>query len=274
MTHDGNDHLTLTGKGRLLAKDEPGSIQNLVRLWGGSGGWQSWGRLSQSVTTGRAAFDDVAGVPLFEYLNDHPDEQAVFDEAMSESTRVASPGIASACDLGSIGTVIDIGGGNGTLMAALLVANPGLRGVVFDRPQALDGANKVLEASGVDRRCDVVAGNFFHDVPQGADAYLLKSVLHDWDDERSISILRRCRAASKPSSRLIIVESVIGTSDQEFGGNPFPLISDLNMLVYTGGVERSRDQFDQLVDSAGFQIDTVTACPSPSTLYVLSAHGV
>jgi hypothetical protein len=263
--------VAMTRDGLLLHPDTPGSVRNLVLLWGHQEAWRSWGELVHSVRTGEAAYDHVVGEPLFTHLGTHPEQQAVFNEAMAEITRVAVPGILAACDLGHHRHVTDIGGGSGTLIAAVLAAHPHLTGTIYDLPAAIAESAAVLAGAGVDDRCERQAGDFFEHVPAGADAYLLKSVLHDWDDRRAQAILRRCRAAMADDSVLYVVEPVMPTTDAELAGETFMIVSDLNMLVCLAGAERTEPELRTVLAASGLRLTDVTRCPPPSNLSVLRA---
>jgi hypothetical protein len=263
--------VALTEVGQLLRADVPGSIRNLVLLWGGDAGWRSWGQLAYSIQTGRTAFEHLVGRTLFEHLADHPEQRAVFNQALAESTRAAAAGIVEVYRLDGRQRLVDVGGGNGTLLAALLRANQHLAGVLLDRPSTITEAHAVLGGAGVLDRCEVVGGNFFDGVPTGADAYLLKSVLHDWADEQCRSILRNCRAAMADDAVLHVIEPIVPTDDAALMRETMMLTSDLNMLVCTGGIERTEDEFKALLADTGFRLTTVTRCPAPSNLSVLRA---
>jgi hypothetical protein len=189
-----------------------------------------------------------------------PEFSAVFNPAMAEGTKVAAPAVIAAGEFGRFGTIADVGGGCGTLLAAISAAHPGLHGIVFDIPRALAGAADVLDAAGVAGRCEQQPGDFFAEVPGGADAYLLKSVIHDWDDARAGVILASCRAAMSPAATLMLIEPV--TSNQLGRQAPFPVsYSDLNMLVCTSGRERTEDEFRGLLTAAGFAVRRIAPCP-------------
>jgi orsellinic acid C2-O-methyltransferase len=239
----------LTPGGQLLRTGTPGSIGNLAQLFCGDAVWRAWGELEWSVRTGEPSFEKLTGRPAFAYMADDPGMNAIFTEAMAEGTRMAAPGIVAACDLTGVTTLADIGGGNGTLLAAFLDAHPHLRGILFDSPS---GATAV-----VDDRCEVMTGDFFVSVP-GADAYVLKSVVHDWDDERSVTILSRIREAMPAHGVLLLVEPVLRDDPEVLGDQRMLLMSDLNMLVCLGGRERTRPQFEDLLTAAGLRLTDVT----------------
>jgi hypothetical protein len=240
----------LTPGGRLLRTGIPGSIGNVAQLFCGDAVWRAWGELEWSVRTGEVAFEKVTGRSAFAYMADDPVLNAIFTEAMAEGTRMAAPGIVAACDLTGVTTLADIGGGNGTLLAAFLDAHPHLRGILFDSPS---GATAI-----VDDRCEVVTGDFFVSVP-AADAYVLKSVIHDWDDERSVTILSRIREAMPPHGVLFLVEPVLVDEPAALPAQRMLLMSDLNMLVCTGGRERTESEFGALLAAAGLRLTAVTS---------------
>ncbi len=239
----------LTSGGQLLRTGLPGSIGNLAQLFCGDVVWRAWGELEWSVRTGEPSFEKLTGRPAFAYMADDPAMNAVFTEAMAEGTRVAAPGIVAACDLTGVTTLADVGGGNGTLLAAFLDAHPHLRGILFDSPS---GATAI-----VDERCEVVTGDFLVSVPS-ADAYLLKSVIHDWDDERSVTILSRVREAMPARGVLFLVEPILRDEPQALAEQRILLMSDLNMLVCAGGRERTQEQFADLLTAAGLRLTGVT----------------
>ncbi|MDN5857270.1 MAG: acetylserotonin O-methyltransferase [Pseudonocardia sp.] len=265
------DRFVLTGDGALLRTDSPHSVRNLVRLFCGSPTWRSWGELAWSVRTGRTAWDEVFGTDAFAYLAAHPEQNQVFNAAMHEGTLRAAPGIAAVLDLSASGSVVDIGGGSGALLSVLLTGNPQLSGVLFDSPAGVEGAEEMLHATGVDDRCRVEPGDFFAAVPRGSDAYVLKSVIHDWDDRRGGEILRRCHEAMSPAAHLYVIEPVVpevldaATPEAEIA------LFDLNMLVCTGGRERTLPEFRALLGDAGFHLADVTACAPAIGYSVLHA---
>lgn len=266
---DGRFGLTAAGEG--LRSDDPGSIRNLAMLFCGDGPWRSWGQLEFSVRTGTPAYERILGRTAFEYMAEHPEEEAIFNAAMAEGSRAAAPAVVATCDLAQARTVADIGGGNGTLIAVLLGANPHLRGILFDTIHGAEQAPELLAAAGVADRCEVVTGDFFAAVPEGCDVYVLKSVIHDWDDERSTTILANCRAAMPADGTLLLVEPIMPTDAAALAQEPIMLMSDLNMLVCTGGKERTSDEFRTLLDAAGFALQATTRCPPPTSFSVLTA---
>jgi hypothetical protein len=249
VTRTAEGTYALTSGGQLLRTGVPGSIGKLAQLFCGDATWRAWGELEWSVRTGEPSFEKVTGQSAFAYIAADPELNAVFTEAMAEGTRMAAPGIVAACDLSGVTTLADVGGGNGTLLAAFLDAHPHLRGILFDSPS---GATAL-----VDERCEVVTGDFFASVPT-ADAHVMKSVIHDWDDERSVAILSRVREAMPAHGVLFLVEPILRDDPEVLGDQRMLLMSDLNMLVCLGGRERTREQFGDLLAAAGLRLTGVT----------------
>ncbi len=260
----------LTEQGQLLRADAPASIRNLIMLFCGAEVWRTWGDLEHSVRTGEVAWERLFGPP-FEYMADHPELAAVFNEAMAEGTRLAAPGVVSASKVERFASLVDVGGGDGTLLAALAAAAPELRGALFDTGVGTQDAGAVLDAAGVADRCEVVVGDFFESVPPGYDAYLLKSVIHDWDDDRAVAILRNCRDAMGDDGALLVVEPVVPERVEPSPELAMMVMSDLNLLVCTGGRERTEAEFRSLLGGGGFSLRSVTPCEGPTNYSVLEA---
>jgi precorrin-6B methylase 2 len=244
-----------------------GSARAHVLFTAGPALWRSWGELLHSVRTGEPAFDRAHGVDLFRYLRDHAEEGLVFDQAMAALTAPATRAVAAAYDFSRVGTVVDVGGGNGALAIGLLEAHPHLRAVVFDQPAAAAGARAAIAAAGLADRCAVVGGDFFAAVPDGGDAYVVKYVLHDWDDERCAAILRACRRAMAPGARLLVVELLVPPGN----GASFAKSMDAAMLV-VGGRERTEAEYRGLLAAAGFEL--TGTIPAQGELHVIEATPV
>jgi hypothetical protein len=199
------------------------------------------------------------------YRVDRPEKGEVFDRAMTDLSRVANRALLESYDFSRFGTVVDVGGGHGALLAAILGANPGTRGVLFDQPSVVAGAGPLLEGAGVADRCETVGGSFFESVPEGGDAYTLKSILHDWDDEEAGAILRACRRAVPDDGTLLVIERDLGRANE----SPDVKLSDLNMLVVLGGRERTVEEYGELLAGAGLRLTGQT--PTPAGLSVIEA---
>jgi len=209
---------------------------------------RAWDGLEHSIRTGRNAFSHVHGTDVWSYRRAHDAEGAVFDGAMAGISRRVAVAVAAAYDFGGLARIVDVGGGDGTLLARIMVVHGDARGVLFDRPAVVARAAAVLAAAGVADRCDVVGGDFFAALPQGADAYILKAILHDWPDAPAVAILRRCREAMRPGARLLVIERLVGPPNEGAEAK----FSDLNMLVVPGGRERTGAEFATLLADAGF----------------------
>ena len=195
LREDDGRRFALTDVGDGLRSDAPEGIAGWAAFIGRPPLWQAWGDLLHSVRTGENAFMHVHGTDVWSYRAQRPEENAVFDRAMRSLTGRSNRAFVEAYDFGRFGTLVDVGGGNGTLLAGLLATYPELKGVLFDQPHVVAGADEVLSEACVADRCRVVGGSFFDGVPEGGDAYVLKAIIHDWEDEEAISILRSCRAA-------------------------------------------------------------------------------
>jgi len=245
FNEENDGRFALTPLGELLRSDVPGSARASVMLFAGVGIQDSWKELEYCVRTGQPAFRKLAPEgDAFSRMD--PTQQKVFDDAMATFAPATAAALAAAYDFSQFGTLIDVGGGNGAILIGLLSANPGLRGIVFERPSAAERARRKLTESGFAGRCQVVAGDFFEAVPEGADAVLLKHVIHDWDDEKATAILDNCHRALKPGAKLLIAEGVypprIDTSLESRGA----AANDVNMLVVAGGRQRSEQEFRSL----------------------------
>ena len=257
----------LTSLGQQLRSDVPGSIAGWAAFVGCPSHWQAWDGLLHSVRTGKSAFEHVYGTDVWTYRSTHLDESAVFDRAMTSLSRLANAALLATYDFGRFRTIVDVGGGNGALLASVLAAHPVIQGVLFDQPHVVSGAAALLEDSGVANRCRTVGGSFFESVPQGADAYVLRAIVHDWDDDASIRILTVVRQALAQGSRVLIVERVIAPPNEGRDAK----FSDLNMLVMLGGRERTREEFAALLESSGLRVERVLDAGTFSVIEAVSA---
>lgn len=246
----------LTPVGDYLRSEAPLSARATALLFAGPN-MGAWRELLYSVQTGDKSFERVYGCEPFAYMSQHPEDAKVFNEAMTSASAQVARAVPKAYDFSRFRTVADVGGGHGVLLASILNAYPQLHGILFEVPHVAEGANKYLESAGVAGRCRIVGGDFFADVPAGADCYLLKSVIHDWDDERSVAILRNCHKAMPADGRLLLVEMVLPTRARPGMRERIVLGSDVNMLVNVGGRERSEADFAGLYRAADFRLERV-----------------
>ena len=252
--HEGDNRIfSLTELGSCLQSNSPTPIAPWAIFIGRPYMWEAWAHLLHSVRTGENAFRHVHGRSNFEYRSLRPAEQAIFDQAMSGGSRGLSSAVMQALDFAQLGTIIDVGGGEGALLADILSAHPKFRGVLFDQPNVIARADTFLERAGVRSRCDLVGGSFFDSVPGGGDAYILKFILHDWDDATSINILRACRRAMSAKAMLLVLERMIGPPNESADAK----FADLNMLVEPGGRERTAGEFASLLNAASFKLTRV-----------------
>jgi hypothetical protein len=259
---------TLTAVGQGLRREAAGSAHGLALLYGEEWLWAAYARLGDSVATGQPGFEQVHGTPLYAYLEQHPAAAAVFQEAMSGFSRQETAAILAAYDFTAVTHIVDVGGGQGGLLAALLTAHPQLRGVLFERPEVIAGALPELVGGPLSGRSELVGGDFFHSLPAGGDCYLLKSVVHNWNDERCAAILRVCRAAIAPEGRLLVLERVVPAGNVPSEAALF----DINMLVMGGGRERTEQEHAACLAAGGFRLCRVL--PTASPLSVIEAQPV
>jgi hypothetical protein len=259
----------LSDMGALLRSDDPHSMVATTQLFCGEHVWRAWGDLMAAVQTGRPSHErGIVAEPFVEFGED-PERSRSFNRAMSEGTLQEAPGIIGTYDFTQFSTIVDVGGGDGALLASILAATPALQGTLFDTRPGLAESSERLGAAGVEDRCEVVEGDFFDAVPAGADAYIMKSVIHDWDDERCSTILSNCRQAMKADGKVLIVEPVVPDTVKPSFARLGVMMSDLNMLLNTGGKERTEDEFVSLLRSADLELAGVSRLPKPSTLSVI-----
>ena len=251
-------HFCNNGLSETLRSDVPGSMKAMAIAQLGDH-YNAWGNLVYSIKTGKTAFDQVEGMPVWKYYEMHPEEGANFMKAMTGLTGAAIQNVIPAYDFSAMHTIVDIGGGNGALLMAVLKTSPQARGIVFDEEYVVEKTKEELAKRGFDGRCTTAAGSFFDSVPKDADGYLMKMVLHDWNDDQSLQILNNCREAMKPGSKLLVIESVIPEEDSPHPGK----YMDINMLAMTGGMERTEKEFAALLQKAGLKLTRVIHTHSP-----------
>ena len=237
----------LTAIGERLRSGAPGGMRSWATFMEALGGVRPFEHILETVRTGRPGMELEHGCGVFEFLADRPEASRVFDEAMSDRTAAYAASVAQMVDFSDTRTVTDVGGGKGTLLVEILRAHAHLTGVLFETPAVAARADALLDAADLADRCEVFAGDFFERVPAHGDCYVLANVLHDWDDTRAIEILRNCRKAMAGTGRVLIIERLI----PEGHGDPLPaLLSDINMLVITGGQERTNAEYWSLLEAA------------------------
>ena len=252
FTEGGDHQFSPTPLADALRSDVPGS-QWAMAIMMGEEQYRCWGDLLESVRTGQTAFQRLYGKPIFEYLAEHPEQARIFDAAMTGIHGPETQAMLDAYDFSGIGVLADIGGGNGSTLVGILERHPEMRGILFDLPGVTEGAGAGIRAAGLQGRCEVVGGSFFEAVPGGADAYLLRHIIHDWDDERATTILRSVRRAMGEGARLLVVEGVIPPGDEP----SFVKLLDLTMLVAPGGLERTEAEYRRLYEVAGLRLTRI-----------------
>ncbi len=249
----------LTPLAETLRSDVPGSLRGTAIYMGEEWHMRPWNDIMYSVETGKPSIEHVFGLPAFSYLAQNPQAAAVFNDAMTSLSASVVESILAAYDFSSIERIVDIAGGHGLLISAILKANPRMKGILFDVQSVIEGAPALLEAAGVRERCETIAGDFFEAVPGGGDAYMMKHIIHDWDDERALRILRNCHRVMRSDDRVLLVEVVVPPGDAP---SPAKLL-DIEMLLFTGGCERTAEEYRALFDAAGFRLTRITQTQSP-----------
>jgi hypothetical protein len=255
----------LTASGSLLRSDVPGSLRAAVIFYGGRRHWTAWGQLLDSVKSGKPVFPPSPDLFLAMAARD-PAGALIFNEAMVALSGPVNESIPAAYDFSHAGTLVDVGGGYGALLVAVLAAYPRLRGILFEIPPLIDAARARIEAAGLSARCELIAGNAFEAVPDGADVYILKWILHDWDDEQSNTILTNCRRAMRTDSKLLVVERILPILAESTPGATNKFLSDLNMMLLSGGCERTEEEYRALLAAAGFDLRRIVPTTTPHSI--------
>jgi O-methyltransferase domain/Dimerisation domain len=249
----------LTAVGERLRSDAPASMRNWAML-ADTVGFRAHEPIIEAVRTGRTGTEIAYGITTMDHVREDAQRAARFDAAMSERTAAFAPGVAETYDFSGMHIVADIGGGQGTLLAAILQRHRQLRGILFDVADVAGRAGGVLREAGVADRCEIVSGDFFAGVPEGADGYVLANVLHDWDDDGTVQILRACRGAISPGGRVLIIERLVPQGTRQ--AVPV-LLSDLNMLLLSGGQERTNGEYAALMAAAGLRSGRIQPVAAP-----------
>lgn len=265
LTERDAQRFALTPLGEALKTGAPGSARATLIAFCGPAFWHSWEEMLYALQTGKPGFEKANGMPVFEFLAQHPEEASYFSEAMVGFHGAEPPAVAAAYDFSGIKTVVDVGGATGNMLSAILARHSGMRGVLFDRPHVVREALTLLKARGVEQRVTIEAGDFFETVPSGGDAYLLSHIIHDWNEEQCLAILGHCRRVMKPDGRLLIVETVLPAGDTPHQGK----IQDMVMLVVPGGQERTEAEYASLLGKARFRLARVV--PTDSVVSVVEA---
>ena len=254
-----NQVFELTPTAELLRSDSSNSLRDLAIFMGEDWHWKVWGQTLYSVRTGQPAWSKCHGQDVFPYFAANPEASKIFDQAMTSLSNLAIKAVLEAYDFSEIETLVDIAGGHGRLLTAILNANPSVNGVLFDMAHVIEGAKEKENVKAVGSRLAFTTGDFFVEVPAGADAYIMKHIIHDWRDEQALQILRNIRRVMKPNGRVLLVESVITEgSERDFGK-----LLDIEMLVSPGGKERTAKEYEELFEQAGLQLKRITPTQSP-----------
>jgi hypothetical protein len=267
---DSADRFALAPMGELLRRDAEGSLHAAACFFGGEAGTRLDGLLLKCVQTGESATQQLHGGSWIKWLHSNPEMTQRFNAVMTAFASLHSFGLLDAYDFSFAQTIVDVGGGHGKNLCEILKKNLGMRGVLFDLPHAFEGGRSAVAQAGLAGRCRVLSGDFFVSVPAGADAYLLSRVIHDWNDEQAIAILKVVRQAIASHGRLILLENMLRPA-----GHPLdPILSDLNMLIRTGGCERTESEYRALYRAAGFALTKTVATPAPSGTTVIEGKPI
>ncbi len=250
-----------TALSETLRTNHPEGIRPSAIFLGAPFLWRPWGELYEAVATGKPAFDQVYGKSFFDYLAEHPDEAEIFNRAMSASATTISA-LVGAYDFSQFEQIVDVGGGQGALLEAILSSNPEVHGVLYDLPAVVAGATR-LRNRDVVARCKIIGGDFFTAVPEGGDAYVLKGIIHGWSDEEALKILKNCRHAIRQNGKLLLIELVLEPTSNEPDSSG---LSDLMMMVLVTGRERTESQFRAILQKAGFSLIRVIPTPASSII--------
>ncbi|MDB5275449.1 MAG: methyltransferase [Ferruginibacter sp.] len=261
-SEDTEKKFSLTPLAEPLLSDAPGSLRAFAEMVTCDWQYQTWAELPYSVQTGKPSFDKVHGMSSFDYFWSNEKAGKVFNDAMTSNSAFSSVAVVNAYDFSSLSTLVDIGGGHGFLLAAILAKYDNVKGILYDTPAIVAEAEKLLKEHGVTGRCETAGGNFFNTVPSEGDAYIMKHIIHDWNDEQCIAILQNCRNAMTAGGKVLVVEMVVPE-----GNEPSPAkFLDLQMLQYLPGCERTEKEYNELFDKAGLQLTRIIPTMSPFSI--------
>jgi SAM-dependent methyltransferase len=255
FSSDPHGRFHLTRLAQTLRSDHPESLRNFALMLVDDYNWSAWGALEHAVRTGDSAFEYVHGAPVFPWMRAHPEKEKMFSASMASLSVMENAAVARAYAFGKLRQVVDVGGAHGHLLVAILRSYGKVRGVLFDQPSVIEAAagTGLMAGSDVAGRCEAVDGDFFESVPAGADAYVLKYIVHDWDDEKALRILQNCRKAMAEDGRVLVVDHVVAAGNRFDWGK----LIDINMMVMMGSKERTKDEFRQLFARAGLRLKRV-----------------
>jgi hypothetical protein len=267
FTEEADGRFGLTTLGEALKTGAPGSARASVLALAGQWAWDAWKEFPYSIATGKTGMEKAMGMPIFDFLAQNQQEASYFSEAMVGIHGGEPPTVAAAYDFSRFGTIVDVGGATGNMLAHILTRHHAPRGVLFDRPHVVTDAPALIAAHGLTDRMSIAHGNFFEQVPSGGDAYILSHIIHDWNEDQCLTILGNCRQAMKPGSTLLIVEFVLPP-----GNTPhFGKLADMVMLTMPGGEERTEAEYRTLLNKAGFTLNQVVPTESPVSIVEASA---
>ncbi len=263
FAEDEKGRFAMTPLAATLQTDAPGSLRSFAIAEMGEDHYDAWGKLMHGVKTGEIAFDHVFGMDVWDYYAQNTEIGGIFADAMNNMTNMENAAImAAGYDFSSIGKIVDVGGGVGSLLISILKANPAMKGVLLDQAHVVEEATRNIETEGLSDRCEAVVGDFFQSAPEGGDAYMLKWIIQSFDDERALALLKNCRRAMGDNGRLLVIEMVIPPGNEPFLGK----FIDVNMLVMTGGRERTEAQYRALLEAGGFRLNKIIPTASPKSI--------
>ena len=256
FAQDDHNRFSLTPLADLLRSDVVGSQRSLAIMMGAEF-HEAWGELLHSVRTGEPGFHKRFGMPFFQYMTAHPERHSMYDAAMTGVHGPETEPMLDAYDFSKFGTLVDVGGGNGLVLAAILNRHPSIQGILFDLPEVVDRARPIISGSGLSGRCQIRGGDFFSSVPAGADAYVMRHIIHDWEDREAIAILRNCGEAMNSGGRILIVETVLPTGNEPCFGKWLDL-----MMLLVGGRERTVEEYERLFSASGLRLNRIVSTAS------------
>jgi len=264
VSAEADQRFTLTALGEALKSDAPGLARPGIMSLVSQRSWRAWEALPQVIETGQTGMEIAWGMPLFEYLTQHPEEAGYFSAIMANQHSSEQIAVAAAYDFSALATIVDIGGATGNFLAEILTRYPGPHGVLFDLPHVVQDAPPLIAKRGLTERISIEAGSFFERIPAGGDAYLISDVIHDWSEDQCLTILENCHRVMKPDSKLLLVEVILPDDDRQYQHPGW--LKDFIMLVLTGGEERTAAEYGALLEKGGFRMLRVVPTESPVSI--------